>query len=258
MAHEGIEQYRQRLIGIGKIPNSGERNKAYIELAAEVGASGPGRDMRPGERDAAYIRNINHALQTATMIHTSKSASQLTMRKDNMWLPKDERRLLTIFCRAAGKYRKMARSPTDQRMYDLGDLVKVFRAKDYKRASDKLGDIYDIDRQRPFGGDDEPSEKDTEKWMEKYKEFLDYMPIMKAAIDTLAERKLIESSRHRHDSRPIGIKLTIDGYDLGSKYSRFLTRTGEWWKEYKGHWLWIIIGYIVSLIVAFMAGRLTN
>jgi len=42
MTHEEIGQCRQRLIDIGKMPDPGKRNKAYIALAAELGASGPG------------------------------------------------------------------------------------------------------------------------------------------------------------------------------------------------------------------------
>lgn len=76
MAHEQIEQYRQRLIDIGKLPTSGERNKAYIELATELGASGPGRDMQPGEKEAAYKAGINQALQTLAMIGMCETAAR--------------------------------------------------------------------------------------------------------------------------------------------------------------------------------------
>lgn len=71
MIHKEIEACRQRLIDIKKMPNSGERNKAYIELEAELGASGCGGDMPPGERDAEHVRSINQALQTATMVNAS-------------------------------------------------------------------------------------------------------------------------------------------------------------------------------------------
>ena len=76
MTHNEIEVYRQKLIEIRKIDDSGERNKAYIGLAAELGASGCGGDRPPGERDAEHIRSINQALQTATMIDLSKTAAQ--------------------------------------------------------------------------------------------------------------------------------------------------------------------------------------
>ncbi len=76
MAHKKIEADRQRLIDIKKMPNSGEKNKAYIELEAKLGASGCGRDIPPGERDAEHIRSINQALQTAVMVDMCKTASK--------------------------------------------------------------------------------------------------------------------------------------------------------------------------------------
>lgn len=76
MAHEEIQQYRQRLIDIRKMRDSREKNKAYIELAAEVGASPPAGGMSVGEKEAVYVRNINQALQTATMIDMCKTAAQ--------------------------------------------------------------------------------------------------------------------------------------------------------------------------------------
>lgn len=75
MTYKEIEKYRQRLIKIRNLDSSGERNKAYIELSAELGASGPGRDTSPGESQAVYIQSINHAIQTATMIEMCRTAT---------------------------------------------------------------------------------------------------------------------------------------------------------------------------------------
>lgn len=76
MTHREIAECRQRLIDIKGMSDSGERNKAYIELAAELGASGCGRDMPPGERDVEHIRGINRALQTASIIDMCRTATQ--------------------------------------------------------------------------------------------------------------------------------------------------------------------------------------
>jgi len=53
--------HTRKPIDIGKLPTSGERNKAYIELATKLGASGPGRDMQPGEE-----RRKQHIKQALT------------------------------------------------------------------------------------------------------------------------------------------------------------------------------------------------
>jgi hypothetical protein len=76
MTDQRIEKCRQRLIDIRRMSDSGDRNKAYIELSAELGASGCGKDMTPGERDAEYIRGINQALQTASIINMCKTAAR--------------------------------------------------------------------------------------------------------------------------------------------------------------------------------------
>ena len=77
MTNKKIEEYRQRLVEIKKLPDSGDRNKAFIKLAADVGASGCPKDMpTTGERDAEHIRSIHQALQTATMIDMCKTASR--------------------------------------------------------------------------------------------------------------------------------------------------------------------------------------
>ena len=76
MAHKEIEQYRQRLLEIGKLSGSGERNKSYIELRKAVGASGCGGDKPTAERDALNIVSIHQALQTATMIDMCKTSSR--------------------------------------------------------------------------------------------------------------------------------------------------------------------------------------
>ncbi len=77
MTQKEIEQARKRLVAIKKVADSGKRNKAFIVLAAEVGATGCPRDMPTiGERDAEHIRSIHQALQTAIMINMCKISSK--------------------------------------------------------------------------------------------------------------------------------------------------------------------------------------
>ena len=77
MTHKEIEIYRKRLIDVKKIEHSGARNKAFIELVKELGASGWAKDMESAEeRDVEYIRSIHQALQTATMVDMCKTASK--------------------------------------------------------------------------------------------------------------------------------------------------------------------------------------
>lgn len=76
MTHEEMQSYYQQLIEIMKISDSGERNKAIIELRNTVGASYCGKDLGSvGERDSQNIAGIHQALQTACMISMCKTAS---------------------------------------------------------------------------------------------------------------------------------------------------------------------------------------
>ena len=52
------------------------------------------------------------------------------------------------------------------------------------------------------------------------------------------------------------VKLTIEGYDLAMKYNHWFSRMGLWWGEYKGNPIWIVIGYIFTLITGVAIGIL--
>jgi hypothetical protein len=75
MTDAEIERYRQRMVEVKRIPNSGDRNKAFIELEMEIGASGCGKDMPTGERDVQHIASIHQALQTASMVNMCSAAT---------------------------------------------------------------------------------------------------------------------------------------------------------------------------------------
>ena len=56
----------------------------------------------------------------------------------------------------------------------------------------------------------------------------------------------------------ITLCLTLDGYDLASKYDSWWYKTGGmWWAEYKGHWFWSVVASIITFIVGFLVGKLT-
>lgn len=80
MAHKEIEGHKQRLVDIKNMSHVGERNEAYIELGAKLGASGCGSNLLPAEREVEHIRGINQALQTATMIDMCAIAAR------NFWV----------------------------------------------------------------------------------------------------------------------------------------------------------------------------
>jgi hypothetical protein len=76
MTDQEIEQKRERLVGIKKIEDHGERNNAIHKLIEEAGAAGCAvKTETTGHRDALNIASIHQALQTAAMVNMSKSAT---------------------------------------------------------------------------------------------------------------------------------------------------------------------------------------
>ena len=75
MTDEEMQSHYQRLIEIMQISDSGDRNKAIIQLRYTLGASYCGKDPGSiGERDSQNIAAIHQALQTASMISMCKTA----------------------------------------------------------------------------------------------------------------------------------------------------------------------------------------
>jgi len=78
---------------------------------------------------------------------------------------------------------------------------------------------------------------------------------VRIASETLARRSLI-ILMPQGDAITVG--LTLEGYDLGRKYSRWLTRSGLWFAEYKYHWIWLILSFLGGIIGALIIQGLKN
>jgi hypothetical protein len=80
------------------------------------------------------------------------------------------------------------------------------------------------------------------------------------ANKALLERHLIKLTPHGSERHVCGIELTIDGYDLGRKYSSWLIWTGLCFAEYRHHWLWVIgafvFGILGTLLVQWLSASL--
>lgn len=80
---------------------------------------------------------------------------------------------------------------------------------------------------------------------------------IKKANQRLEERGLIKLRRN-HPGTMMGITLKIEGYDLGRKYSSWWTRSGLWFEEYKHHWIWIIVSFLVGIIGGLLINWLSK
>ena len=76
------------------------------------------------------------------------------------------------------------------------------------------------------------------------------------ASNSLQKRNLIAFLHHRGDA--ITVQLSLEGYDLGRKYSSWWTRSGLWFAEFKNHWIWFIVSFLGGVIGALLVNWLSR
>jgi hypothetical protein len=164
-----------------------------------------------------------------------------------MWLLKDERKLLTVYYLKIIEPRS-SEEITKEKWYRESSLVETLRAKNVRDAAKNLKDYL-------HGGTKSQNEKsqdegNIEELKKGISEYIQYLTNFKIANNALSERKLIKTRDHETvvEDKPIGISLTIEGYDLGKKYSSWWTRSGLWFAEYKNHWIWLIVSFLGGII----------
>jgi len=54
------------------------------------------------------------------------------------------------------------------------------------------------------------------------------------------------------------INLTLKGLDLGRKYDSFWIRSGLRFKEYKDHWIWLIVSFLGGIIGGLLISWLSK
>jgi hypothetical protein len=132
-----------------------------------------------------------------------------------MWLPKDERKLLALYFRVIGK--------PDERV--------------------------------TFSNSDEDSDKfeKTLGWKGGQEGSRSYVQRVRHAEEMLEKRGLLDVLEREIWEKTVS--LSVQGYDLGRKYSPWWIRTGLWFAEYKHHWFWLIVSFL-SGIIATLLGQL--
>ncbi len=145
-----------------------------------------------------------------------------------MWLPKDERWVLEGWYHVIGEPNK--ESPG----YWKGDLAeRLEKPKSWKAVATYLA-----------GGQ---GANDKELTKEAVLRLLPLMGRLEKAHKVLEERGMI--GQKPHESREVDVifvTLTVKGYDLGRKYSGWWDRSGLWFREYKDHWLVMLLAAVVG------------
>ncbi len=64
----------------------------------------------------------------------------------------------------------------------------------------------------------------------------------------LTDRQLVEITPHSSEPGIEGVFLTLEGYDLARCYSNWFDRTGLCFREYKDHWIVMVVGFVVGVL----------
>ena len=79
----------------------------------------------------------------------------------------------------------------------------------------------------------------------------------KTASKILGRRNLIAFFHNHGDA--LTVQLSLEGHDLGRKYSSWWLRSNLWYAEYiKNHWIWLIGSFIAGIIATSIAQWLSK
>ena len=150
-----------------------------------------------------------------------------------MWLSKDERRLL------AGYFTQIGEIGTEK-VYLIADLSALLSFRGYRAPIVSVGS--------PEASADHLNASNTTRVAASAD--VRTANRIRMAHKLLAERGLIMVSPHQHDSNAVVIGLTLDGYDYGRRYSSFWASSGLWFREYRNHWIWLIVAFFGGAVGA--------
>jgi len=146
-----------------------------------------------------------------------------------MWLPKDERRLL------AGYYTQIGEINTEK-VYRLRHLARLLSFRGYRLHVPEYGDSESSSE----NVDDLGSNRAVKK-------YIDDCNRINKANSLLAGRRLAMVTPHQEDGIVI-IALTVEGYDLGRRFSNIFDSSGLCFQEYRNHWIWLIVSFFGGAI----------
>ena len=159
-----------------------------------------------------------------------------------MWLPKDERKLLSFY------WRRINKVETRQR-FEMGDLINTLGKRELSAQSKTNREIILYSYDTLESVNNLLSQRDLIKW-----ENLDPESISAARFyDHPTLQELFENTKV-----DLCITLTIKGYDLGRKYSSWWDCSGLWFSEYRNHWMWVIVSFLGGVLGALLVNWLSR
>jgi hypothetical protein len=146
-----------------------------------------------------------------------------------MWLPSDERRLL------AGYFRNIGR-PDEPKAYRMRDLVRLLSWRCVRIVE---------------YGDETGTPTDTPTF-ERVKDAIPEYIRDSARVDhvngLLASRKLVDVTSHEAEGDVRILALTLEGYDLGRRYSSWWNRLGLWFEHIRHHPVCLVVVFLLGVV----------
>jgi hypothetical protein len=160
-----------------------------------------------------------------------------------MWLPKDERRLLSGFYQLIGEIGK-------DRPYHESNLMPL------------LGRHPNFDEVTEYGKSSSTSvglktKEDLEALKSGIKPAIEQKARVEKANKMLVARGMITIRPHQHEYGVILIGLTLEGYDLGRRYRSRLERSGLWFERHRNHWVWLLVSFVGGILGTLLTQWLT-
>ena len=159
-----------------------------------------------------------------------------------MWIPKDERRLL------AGVYRLIG-EPGTRKAYRDDSLGRLLDSPRSWRKVRQYGHEAD-------GDDDSCSMKHMERYKRKVQRLIRLQKRVTRALKALESRNLIRFSPHENVGSVVIVELTVEGLDMGRRYATFLECSGQWFREYRHHWLCYAAGVATPFLMKVVGSLL--
>jgi len=166
-----------------------------------------------------------------------------------MWLPRQERHLLMAYdvC--------ISRLASEGTIFKLDELawfatyscrVPLWRAEQVTKNARDLKAARDADHGSPPGVDTSPGSAANVKPME----WLAGKEAVEVANKMLQDRHLVNV--RENGTGFYTVTMTLEGRDLGRKYNSWFDRSGFWFREYKDHWVWLIVSFLGGVLGALL------
>ncbi|MFC1637207.1 hypothetical protein ACFL5Z_20505 [Planctomycetota bacterium] len=182
-----------------------------------------------------------------------------------MWLPKEERHLLIVYTIFDPNFDKSAMT------FQIEDLqwviAKHLKPRHVVKRASELREEKRNQNQKVSNSENTQISKNKKSVMsgncqdngdsvKKYLSWLNAKATIESVNNRLKERDLIESSEQGTGFYEVKMKLA--GWDIGSKYISWWSRNYLWFREYKDHWIWIIVSFFGGVVGALFINWLSG